>query len=206
MHEVPCLCYLVQPTESFIQLSDKPGTTSLYPFLHCKMPNFQNVFVIIIFFYEPSKLDPLLWLQPNQTKLPSIFDRLCDIRGGPYSIISIVFRNCTVLLTTSTQTMNPHCTLLAKQTYPKWWAVCRRVPQSCVQGWCVWGYIYTPGHRGPGDGTPGLVSALCFGLHCFVVWATEGLKHTHMQRGLVSMLHFMSLCIRSIYLNTETSV
>lgn len=39
------------------------------------------------------------------------------------------------------------------------------------------GYIYTHGCQGPGGaGMPGLMSALCFGLHCL---ATEGLTHRH---------------------------
>lgn len=50
------------------------------------------------------------------------------------------------------------------------WTVCR-------DGVC--GGIYTAaGVRGRA-GSAGLVSALCFGLHCFVVWATEGLTQGH---------------------------
>lgn len=51
------------------------------------------------------------------------------------------------------------------------WTVCR-------DGVC--GGIYTPaGVGGRGAGSAGPVSALCFGLHCLVVWATEGLTHRH---------------------------
>lgn len=61
--------------------------------------------------------------------------------------------------------------------------------ELCVAGFhrtvCVGGVyegIYTAvGVRDRGAARPGLMSALCFGLHCFVVWATEGLTRTDAQ-------------------------
>lgn len=71
-----------------------------------------------------------------------------------------------------------YCLMTTWFNLPNWWAVCRRVSTEPFAGTLHIGvYIHLRVLGGRAAGTPGLMSALCFGHHCFVAWAAEGLTH-----------------------------